>query len=515
MIIKKNKTLFMTVLLLMAILSGCGNTMYQSGKDGYSTITSVDGVKFDIISSVARNATAITNISEDMDFERNQTYLYKDGDSEYFLFNMDAVICIAEKGTTFGFRDKSDKLAALKDSDVLGVWFTNERKNKLDFDENESKGIYKLTATVTAQVSLTSEIYNDFTGKLSSISDGETEWTFFVGSAGNKFSDLKKDEQKLLEYMAASFMKNTVQTVEQTAEPAIAIGGEYESTDEAEMTTQIITSETSSIEFTEETCNDTADTETVSESPIVIEIQEDETENSKEVISTDSEISTELKVLEPSESELIENSEDIPMTSEEPDHSVTDAEIEIIEENEHEFMKFGTIVLDNQKNTIRDDDDKVYYSDIYDMLPVGKMGYASIYTGSAYENAIIKLDGIITGQEAVRTIKDSFARGNAVGEYFAASEGCTWHLAHYTVNMENCSGDGYMNIKLCGMDGESLKFRGIRYSQRTYVIDNGNNDYYCYYEVPNGCKEYVLKCGEPALGNESDTVNAAYYKIQN
>ena len=99
------------------------------------------------------------------------------------------------------------------------------------------------------------------------------------------------------------------------------------------------------------------------------------------------------------------------------------------------------------------------------------------------------------------------------GEYFAPADGCTFHVAHYKLDMSNCMGTGYLNVKLRGMHGENLRFRGIEYTSRTYVITVSEDEYYCFYEVPNGCKEYVLECGEGTVENEDSGVISAYYKV--
>ena len=152
--------------LTVLLLTGCGKNkeIYDSGKDGYTSITAVDGICFDVMSDVARNATAVTNISEDMSFEPDQTYVYKDGGNRYFIFQMDSIVYVAEKGVSFGLRDADDKLAAVQDGNIMGIYFTSPRK-KLDFVEDEKNGVYKLSATVTAQVAVTSELYNDFAGR--------------------------------------------------------------------------------------------------------------------------------------------------------------------------------------------------------------------------------------------------------------------------------------------------------------------------------------------------------------
>ena len=511
---KRRILCIITICIMIIQLTACGSGgLYQSGKDGYTEITTVDGVKFDIVSSIARNATAVTNISEQMEFEANQVYVYKDGESAYFLFKMDAIVCVAEKGTSFGFRENQDKLTALKNSDVLGVWFRSPNKKKLKYDEKKTDEAYKMIATVTAEVSLTSELYNDFAGKLAVVDDGTTEWSLFIGSIGSDFDELNKDEKELIEYMAQSFMnyaKPETTQVQQSA--AVSMGGTQEAEEvetnntETETSVEVETqteemSETneSMLEISEENTTE-HDEESSSElETITEEITKEETEESS---------STEFDIIEVEEiEETTESQEEVIIieeskTSEENDDTTINAE-----EHQGEAQKgHTTIILNNQKNTVKEDG-KIYYSNIYDMLPLNKLGYASVQTSTGFENAVIKVDSIYTGQEAVRIIKDGYAKAGL--RYFDSQEGTSWHVAHYTVDYSACSEKGYMNVKLRGMDGENLRFRGIRYNQRTYVIPVSEEEYYCFYEVPNGCKEYVLECGDGTV--ERTDLIAAYY----
>ena len=59
------------------------------------------------------------------------------------------------------------------------------------------------------------------------------------------------------------------------------------------------------------------------------------------------------------------------------------------------------------------------------------------------------------------------------------------------------------------MDGENLKFRGIEYTQRTYDIPVSDTEFYSFYAVPNGCREYVLEMGE-GDGKGEEAVSSYY-----
>ena len=392
------KTVLLLLLAVAAMqLTACGRkAMYRSGKDGYTAIHAVEGVSFELVSQVVRNATAITNISEKMAFETAQTYLYKDGDSEYFLFNISSIVCIVQRGTNFGFSEKEDKMAALKDGNALGVFFTSPEK-KLDYEESMQKDIYKIIATATAQVSITPELYNDFAGRLAVIDNGETEWSFFVGSIGEDYHDLDKDLRETLDYMAAAFSPYEKPETKEQEAPPVVLGGE-----------------------------------------------------------------------------------------------------------EEERGRNNTVVLNNQKNTVREGQ-KAYYSDIYDLLPLGKMGYAGVYADGQYQSVVVRADKVYRGEEAQNIIKSA-------GKFFTVGEGCSWHAVHYVTDDFGRGEHGYVNVKLRGMDGENLKFRGIEYTQRTYDIPVSDTEFYSFYAVPNGCREYVLEIGE-GVGKE-DGIVSSYYEVR-
>lgn len=506
---KRRLLCIITICIMIIHLTSCGSSgLYQSGKEGYSEITTIDGVKFDIVSSIARNATAVTNISEQMEFEANQVYVYKDGESAYFLFKMDAIVCVAEKGTSFRFKESEDKFSALKNSDVLGVWFKSPEKKKLKYDEKKTDEAYKMIATVTAEVTLTSELYSDFAGKLAVIDDGTTEWSFFIGSIGSDFEELNKDEKELIEYMAQSFMLHKKpQITELQQNDPVSIGGTEEA-NEAEtmiMETEVFIqeeSETEEMSEMNESMTEISEENTTEESSanvgIITEITEESTTTELEIIEIE-------EIEETTESQEV-TTEETKTTEEENEDTIID-----VEEHKGEAQKeHTTIILNNQKNTVKEDG-KIYYSNIYDMLPLNKFGYASVQTSSGFENAVVKVDAVYKGQEAVRIIKDGYAKENI--RYFESQEGTSWHIAHYTVDYSSCSEKGYLNVKLRGMDGENLRFRGIKYSQRTYVIPVSEEEYYCFYEVPNGCKEYVLECGDGTV-ERTDAISA-YYMYRN
>lgn len=680
----RSKCRFLTIAICLSmLLSGCGNGIYTSGGDGYTEIDFIDGVSFELVSSVVRNATAVTNISSDMSFEGDQTYLYKEQGTEYFLFCINAIVCIAQKGTSFGFQNADNKKDALESASVCGVWFDCPTK-KLQYKDSDKNGVYKIIAQATAQVAITPELYNDFAGDLAVIANGTDEWALFVGSIGTAYDDLSEETADVLEYMAGSltlYENGIEETAEETA-PAVAIGGEYDTdgaeeeaeedeavsltddgtynpekyshftytlpdgyelqasdftkdgsqygreyavydynggdgssgmlyltltnADTADNFCQVIEETYSDyvrdeymtgdvkyyhyysndlgssedgesiykslyvaeydtylvdVEFIEiaaqdldavsekqqafvasiavkqtesdaETGDEAMETESIEdpgaeETETVEEsVEEEETENI-EVIVEEPETAAEEEPPEPEE--VIE-----PETEEEPveEVEVRDAQADkatingaalmfadyisaYVEQKTAQEVRpssdtINVLTKSNQAET-KFDDNMVYTVDIYDMLPVGKKGYATLFGTTQGQTAVITLTEVLTGQEAIDLIKQACADGTVRYAYFEAPDGCSWHAAHYYVESDSV---GYANAKLRGVDGENLRFRGIEYTQRTYDIKVSDSEFYSYYAVPNGCSEYCLEIGEGTIDNDN-SVLSAYYIIQN
>lgn len=506
---KRKLSLLLIVILAALQLTACGgSSMYQSGKDGYTSITAVDGVAFDLVSSVVRNATAITNISEEMEFESDCTYLYKDGEASYFLFNIRSIVCIVQKGTNFGFYEAQDKLSALEEGNILGVYLTSPKKKKLEYEESTDNGIYKMIATATAQVSLTSELYNDFAGKLAVIYDGTTEWSFFIGSIGNNFEELDKNTRETIAYMAATFTPYQRPEQPVATEPPVSMGGAEETTSPEPIAAPEETAVPDATKSPEAEDTPSADAgeeaEPEKSEEIEVDIEEPVPTQTPEAEDTEEEPEATPETEESVEVEIEE--EVTPEPTVEPTPTPTPAPTPIKTEDGR-----TTIVLNNQKNTIKEDT-KVYMSNIYDMLPIGKKGYASVYVNRQYENAVVKADKVYTGKEAENIIKNAYKSGVMTDNYFEPAPGCSWHVVHYTADFSGCSGEGYLNVKLRGLDGENLRFRGIEYSQRSYDIPVSETEFYSFYEVPNACPEYAIEIGEGDV--EHTDRAAAYYMVK-
>ena len=492
--------------LTVLLLTGCGKNkeIYDSGKDGYTSITAVDGICFDVMSDVARNATAVTNISEDMSFEPDQTYVYKDGGNRYFIFQMDSIVYVAEKGVSFGLRDAEDKLAAVQDGNIMGIYFTSPRK-KLDFVEDEKNGVYKLSATVTAQVAVTSELYNDFAGRFSYLSDGTEEWAVFVGTRGEDFKELPDETKEVITYMAATVTTCDPPEQQEEKPPAVSLGGEAEAV--SENRPQQDTSDAASPETDQKN-------ESVSDNAV---LPEEEPGSAEEDAAEETKVSDMLpeEPLEVIEVEEITAPEDDSPEESPETETFSDSDQETVPKPVVQAKEKQPVQADNQRPAQAFVDGTVYRSDIYSLLPPGKKAYATALLSQApwFGEVEVCADRILTGKEARDIIQNAFAEGAVYGEYFEAPEGCAWQAVHYTVSFPGNT-EGYINVKLRGMDGDDLRYRGITYPHRSYDIPISDTEFYAFYAVPNGCPEYVLEIGEGNVDTTDERLVSAYYRYQ-
>lgn len=156
-------------------------------------------------------------------------------------------------------------------------------------------------------------------------------------------------------------------------------------------------------------------------------------------------------------------------------------------------------------------------SDIYNPLNSFDLGYLYCKTGRTQEcvEPVIRIDNVYHNAD---NIVGNYIKHNPEYQNTSAPIGCHWEAVQYSVDYSGCGEKPYVNIKICGIDGEELKYHGIAYKKRTYddyskVIDTGTyfTDAICFYAVPNGCKEYILECGDGNITTPS--IKAAYYLI--
>lgn len=445
---RKHSILLLIAVLCIGILSGCGSALYDEHKNGYTQATSVRGVSFDMPSNFLEQATAITDISDEVDYSRD-TYLYKNGKNMYLLFNMNGVVVAVEQGTNYNLRDAEDVRERITQTDVCEVWITDDQK--ISYDKEEKKGVYKLIAEAYADVSITSTLYTTCYGQFATIQYEEYECSLFVGVPCQNKDELTGNQKDTIGHIAKSF----------------ALDMEY--------VKYILEAEK-----TESEKESTSDKNT-----------ENQTEVDTEPDTNKAETETESTEVETTQPESTENKEETP--NEEP-------------KEDNNASSLGS----NQSEAVNG------YSDIYHMLSIGQMGVldAGANDGKTLERTSITIHSLYIGDDAINIIKNHCATEQALYPYEKAPAGYAWHVIEYS--LEKHPDDLYVDIKILGLDGEKLKFRGVPASSRTYDIftfmeetENGYTKLYCYYAVPNGCKEYMLECGTRVEG----TSVTACYKV--
>ena len=448
---------------IISSFTGCGSKkdVYQAHKSGYKEMESIDGVTFDVPENALSLATAVTSISEDMDFDPANVYLYKDGKSQYLLFSMDSMVIAIQKGTRFQIKNADDKETALKNEKLMNIWFDKEGNN-FEYRESEKNG-YKMIGKVVAQVSVTDELYNDFVGELA-VLDRDEEWSLFIGAPGNTYDDLSKKQKEMIEHVSGS----------------------------------LALSESNSMEPSEQQDAETAETETISE---VEDASERESPNVKEDSKTEI---------------MTEEAKEIKKEKVEKVEKVEKKENKENKENKEKEKK-ETIKVNNQEK-IAHVTDTASESSIYNMLHIGEMGKAMALNAAGSEFTIVNItiDRLFTEEDAVSFIKSGLEESGE--QYQEPPAGCTWNVIEYSIDTP--IEEAYVNIKLKGLDGEKMKYRGISYSQRTFdifskMIKAGTRytKLYCYYAVPNGCNEYMLECGEGTINTKEAGITSAYYKM--
>lgn len=456
---------YLLILIMIFSMAGCGNTssVYSIPDSGYITVNHIDNLAFCVPSFVANKATAITKISNDQEYDSNIAYSYKNGTDEYIMFCIDQLVVLAQKGTSFHFHNTEEKETCLNNSGVLNTWFAKCGKNFTYIDDSNSN-IYKIVSDVTAEVVITTQLYGDFVGKLAVIHDGNDEWSVFAGVMGNSLENLSKEQNAFINDIVLS-MRLEANPVEEVPSYDIVLDSNPL---DIESSTESI-EELTTYEETEVICVTNEETTTVEESSLEETI----------VVSSDIQDINETK-------DVQNNSIGINVTN----------------------QKEKKAVFDN-----------AYESDEYSMLSLGDCGILSARNSKGeIETPIIRINKIYTGKEAKNIIKNNLATVSI--QYFDAPRGYSWHVAKYDVSFANCTEEMYINTKVEGLDGNQLYFRGIPCDERTFDAERsvttdteGNSvDHYIFYAIPNGCKEYVLKCGE---GDTSDTntLLAAYYLI--
>lgn len=202
---KKNYILSLTIIIciilaIIVLVNGRNNKKDNENLKGYTQVKEVDGSSFYINSEFIDRATAVVEISDSVNFEKNQFYSYSNGSDKYLLFNMSSLVVAAQKGTSFHINTAEDKQQALKNSDLLNIWFDKGTDNFDCKTEND------VTVTkVAASVSINKTTYGDYCGELINIEKSGEEWSLFVGVPGQKYDDISKAASQGIDTIINSF----------------------------------------------------------------------------------------------------------------------------------------------------------------------------------------------------------------------------------------------------------------------------------------------------------------------
>lgn len=110
----------------------------------------------------------------------------------------------------------------------------------------------------------------------------------------------------------------------------------------------------------------------------------------------------------------------------------------------------------------------------------------SAYNGTT-EDSMVTVKVVKIDRKAEDTVK------KYESEYVPPKDGCHYEMIQFDLTDTKTENDT-IRINVVGLDYEKLAYNGIKYSKRTYEVEN-NGKRYVYYEIPNGCKKYVLEIG--------------------
>lgn len=438
-----------------------GGSQEAGGRSNYMEVKSVPGVKFEVNKDLSDYATAVMEVSKDIDFVKNASYSYGNGEDTYMLFNMSQYIVIVQKGTGFAL-DTTSAEDSLKNNSLNGIWFT--KKGGMTSDDG------KWVIDVTAQVVITNQIYNDFTGKLAVVKNGDMEWSMFVGAVNANDATL------------ADMARYTAGTFVYYAGTENASHMVYEIDTEKEGKPELVAMEEQAPE------------------PTVMPTAEPTVEPTAEPTTQPEETTAPEKTAEPETTP-----ESTPAPTETPEETTAPSDEQ------------GVLVAKDNQKSYSYADDKAYTSTVYNMLNAGQIGYASAInqdTGE-YDEIFVRITAYNNEETTKELIAAHIRSGNAYYEDMEAPMGTHWESVSYDVKHDQ--GNYYLNVQMVGLDGDKLKYRGIAYSKRSYdIMDKVSAEgewekgYVSFFAVPNGCSDYAVACGDAIEGLGFK----AYYRVK-
>ena len=478
----KRIALALILSLIMIATTGCGSKLYENSKDGFTQVTNVQGVSFEVSSSWSQSATAIFTINEDDTYDG----LYvKKTDNSYLLFDMQNIL-IAVGQTNFDF-DGNENIDTLTSDDINNVWLSTDDK-KLSYESGTKDGVYKIIADAKADYSVTPTQYATFLGYVASVKSGDTEYSMFVGAMTTS-SSLSKTQEELCSHVAKSFKLTGEATVENATEENADENNEEVEKDESlqnDPSEEFVEVENTEIE---------EPTEEISE-----EVTESSESDSEEITDEKTE---EIVVESDEEDETSEESEKVDVETNGSEESTE------VAETEKKSSESEPTTTNTAATTFSVSDAKE--SSTYNPLSIGEAGTFFLFEGTT-NIAAVRTDAIYTGTEAERLILTYGGRKTT------PSVGTEFVVLEYSSTVD--PREVYIDCKFLGADGENLNYLGVAYPSKCYdmyenitVKDGIYTKIYLYYEVPVGTREYLLKfganVGEKSLGT-GDSITANY-----
>lgn len=454
------RRIYIAVLALVLVIGGLAIKNKVSGKQDnsdYVTVTDIPGVTFLVPKTLVNSATAVTEINEKSGLSGERLYSYTNGEDFYMIFNMSSYIFVVKKGTTFQI--KQNGIAdAFANNSLNGIWFEQIKDSSSVIKRGYSR------VNVSAQVSLTPRLYNDFYGELTTITTADgTEYTYFAGC-----TDWNKNDEtaKVINYSVTS-----LEELESVYSVAEGTEVNYIDTETGEVygeeaTEELVIQETPDIEPINPPAEDVSSDETV-----------------------------------------------------EPDTTVVEADLEEGTSTE------GVIeVGSNQREKIVVAGEIAITTDIYSMLELqGTAAAYTVYNDGTMRGTAAPVCICVTrtyNDFETRLMVDEYIKSGDFwgGDTFTTPEGCHLEAAQFNVMFTEDEGSqATVDVRLRGLDGKSLVYDGVTYPQRTYTLpkepeiwNNWHMGNIVFYVVPNGCKEYALSLAGIKDGNNT---YAAWFRV--
>jgi len=533
----KKLTVLLITMIATVTMTACGTNVYESHQSGYTLEDSVKGVTFDVPDSLISQATAVTAITDDM---ADGSWLYKNGADAYLAYNMKDCVIMVQAGTNFDFENAKDVKSVLKEKGVNSVYF-NEVDRQLNYTTSRKNDAYKIVFDVNADLSITPDIFGVFTGKLAVVSDGENEYSLFIGVPGNTQIDMDKKTMSIIDHIAASLTitgESPITDVENDADGGEEEKVEEEKTEEDVDATDITNVATGEIEnVTTEEVEEETDTENEGSEASTSEDSSEKDAAAEVETDSDSKSSDEKDVSnkESSDTTTVDSSKSDEATKEDTaaTEEIVELELEEVVEKTADTTNKEEQVVTQTANTNStqpstsisssvgsNQKQRKVRSSLYSMALVGETTFVQADTYSSempMTEGSVTINRLISGKEAVELIKKAYKDKALLGEYEDAPVGTSYEVIEYTTSIDPTV--GYIDIRMEGLDGNNLKHQGIEYGKRTndilgYVTVGGDGRYekcYCFYAVPNGCKEYLIEMG--SFLDELREKNA-YYDIK-